>query len=176
MTAPDRTYDRVRFHRGSRGFAAFITGLNGFVVLGATLFVVPTLALDEIVARWAVILGLTAGLAHLIAVVGLIRGRRWSAKLVGYLATAGIALAAFGALVAGTGHDVFGAGHATAFGVFAWMIATWAVAARYAFKPFTFTPQAYRLSTPVARPTVDARPTTGARKRTVARSLAAAAA
>ena len=28
MTAPDRTYDRVRFHRGSRGFAAFVTGLN----------------------------------------------------------------------------------------------------------------------------------------------------
>ena len=176
MTAPDRTYDRVRFHRGSRGFAAFVTGLNGFVVLGATLFVVPTLALDEIVARWAVLLGITAGLAHFVAVVGLVRGRRWSATLVGYLATTGIALAAFGALLAGTGHEVFGAGHATAFGFFAWMIATWAVAARYAFKPFTFTPQAHRIVSPVARPTVDTRPTTGARKRTAARPLAAAAA
>jgi hypothetical protein len=28
MTAPDRTYDAVRFHRGSRGFAAFVTGLR----------------------------------------------------------------------------------------------------------------------------------------------------
>ena len=29
MTAPDRTYDPIRFHRGTRGFAAFFTALNG---------------------------------------------------------------------------------------------------------------------------------------------------
>ena len=39
-----------RFHRGTRGFAAFLTALNGFVVLGATLFVVPTLPIDSLVA------------------------------------------------------------------------------------------------------------------------------
>ena len=42
MIAPDRTYDPIRFRRGTRGFAAFVTGLNGFVVLGAALLVVPT--------------------------------------------------------------------------------------------------------------------------------------
>jgi hypothetical protein len=175
MTAPDRNYDTVRFHRGSRGFAAFVTGLNGFVVLGVALFVVPTLGLDAIAARWAVILGVAAGIAHFTAVVGLIRGRRWSAKLVGYLAATGIALSAFGALLALTGVTIFGADRATAFGFFAWMIGTWAVAARSAFKPFIFSPQAHRVVAPVQRPTPDARPATGPRKRTALRPIATAA-
>ena len=59
MSASPRTYDKVRFHRGTRGFAAFLTILNGFAVLGATLFVVPTLPLEPLVATWAVILGTT---------------------------------------------------------------------------------------------------------------------
>ncbi len=176
MTAPDRTYDPIRFHRGSRGFAAFFTALNGFVVLGIALFVVPTLTVDPIAARWAVIVGLAVAIAHIAAVVGLIRGRRWSATLVGYLAAAGIALSAFGALLALTGIDVFAADRASTFGFFAWMIATWAIAARWAFKPFSFTPQAHRVATAVQRPTPDVRPATGARKRTVVRPLAAAAA
>ena len=56
MTAPDRTYDRVRFHRGSRGFAAFVTGLNAAILLGLALFVTPTLGLDQPAASWFVIL------------------------------------------------------------------------------------------------------------------------
>ena len=55
------------------------------------------------------------------------------------------------------------------------MIAWWLVAARFALKPFTFTPQAHRVMAPVAKPIPDARPMTGARKRTVARPLAVAA-
>jgi hypothetical protein len=175
MTAPDRTYDSVRFHRGSRGFAAFFTGLNGFVVLGIALFVVPTLTVDPIAARWAVIVGTSVAIAHLVAVYGLIRGRRWSATLVGYLAAGGIAVSAFGALLALTGLEVFSADRASTFGFFAWMIATWAIAARWAFKPFTFTPQAHRVATPVQRPTPDTRPTTGPRKRIAVRPVAAAA-
>ena len=155
MTAPDRTYDPVRFHRGSRGFAAFFTGLNGFVVLGLALFVVPTLTIDPIAARWAVIVGTIVGLAHFVAVVGLVRGRRWSATLIGYLAAGGIAVSAFGALLALTGLEVFSADRASTFGFFAWMIGTWAIAARWAFKPFTFTPQAHRIVTPVQRPAPD---------------------
>lgn len=176
MTAPDRTYDPIRFHRGTRGFAAFFTGLNGFVVLGAALFVVPTLGLDEIVARWAVILGVSAGIAHFVAIAGLIRGRRWGATLVGYLAAVGIGISTFGALVALTGVDIFGASTATAFGFFAWMIGTWAIGARYALKPFSYTPQARRVSTAVARPAPEVRPSTGARKRTAARSFVPVAA
>jgi hypothetical protein len=175
MSASPRTYDKVRFHRGTRGFAAFLTGLNGFVVLGATLFVVPTLSLDPLVATWAVILGTTLGIAHFVAVVGLIRGRRWSASLVGYVATAGITVSAFAALLAATGMEIFGADRGAAVAFFIWMIGTWLVAARFAFKPFTFAPQAHRVMAPVAKPVPDARPATGARKRTFVRPVAAAA-
>jgi hypothetical protein len=175
MSASPRTYDQVRFHRGSRGFAAFLTALDGFVVLGATLFVVPTLPLEPLVATWAVILGTIVGIAHFVAVVGLIRGRRWSASLVGYVATAGITISVFGALVAVTGLSIFGADRGTSVAFFVWMIGTWLVAARFAFKPFTFAPQAHRLMTPVAKPVPDARPATGARKRTFVRPVAAAA-
>jgi hypothetical protein len=175
MTASPRTYDPVRFHRGTRGFAAFLTALNGFVVFGATLFVVPTLPIDSLAVTWAVILGTTIGIAHFVAVVGLIRGRRWSASLVGYLATIGIAISVFGALVSATGLSIFGAEVGTSIGFFLWMIGTYLVAARFAFKPFTFTPQAHRVMAAVAKPVPDARPVTGARKWTVVRPIAAAA-
>jgi hypothetical protein len=170
-----RTYDPIRFHRGTRGFAAFVTFLNGLVVLGLSLAVAPTFDVAPLATIWAVILGTVAGIAHLVAVVGLIRGHRWAASLVGYLAAAGIALAGFGALLAATGMSIFGADRATSFGFFVWMIAWWLVAARFAVKPFTFTPQAHRLMAPVAKPVADARPMTGARKRTVVRPVAAAA-
>jgi hypothetical protein len=176
MMAPDRTYDPIRFRRGTRGFAAFATGLNGFVVIGAALFVVPTLELDRITASWAVILGATAGLAHLVAVAGLIRGRRWGAALVGYLTAAGIGMASFGTLLAATGHPIFGAESGTALGFFIWMNGSWAIAGRFAFKPFTFTPHAHRTTVRVARPAPDARPMTGLRKRTAARPAAAGSA
>lgn len=171
MTGPDRTYDPIRFQRGTRGFAAFVTGLNGAVVLGATLFVVPTLGLDQVTASWAVILGLLAGIGHVVAIVGLIRGRRWGASLVAYLAAAGIAVAGFGALASATGLEVFGADRASAFGFFAWMIGAWVVATRFALRPFSFTPHAHRQMARVAAPTADTRPTTGARKARVHRPL-----
>jgi hypothetical protein len=174
MLAPDRAYHPIRFHRGTRGFAAFVTLLNGVVVLGMSLAVAPTFQTPPLAATWAAMLGIAAGIAHLVAVVGLIRGGRWAATLVGYLAAAGIAVAGFGALLALTGMSIFGADRATAFGFFVWMIGSWLVAARYALKPFTFTPQAHRVMTSVAKPVPDARPTTGARKRTVARPAAAA--
>ena len=47
MIAPDRSYDALRFHRGSRGLAAFVTLVNGLVVLGAAAVVIPTLGLDR---------------------------------------------------------------------------------------------------------------------------------
>lgn len=176
MTATTaRTYDPIRFHRGTRGFAAFVTLHNGIVVLGISLAVAPSFQTPHLAATWAAMLGIAAGIAHLVAVVGLIRGRRWAATLVGYLATAGIAVAGFGALLAATGMTIFEADRATAFGFFVWMIGWWLVAARYALKPFTFTPQAHRVMAAVAKPVPDARPTTGARKRTVARQAAAAA-
>ncbi len=165
MTAPDRTYDRVRFHRGSRGFAAFVTGLNGAILLGLALFVTPALNLGQPASSWFVILAGGAGIGHFAAVVGLIRGRAWSGALVGYLAAAGIAVAGFGALAAVTGLDIFGARQGTAVGFFIWMIGSWLVATRFALKAFTYTRPAPRHARrQVERPAPDARPLTGMRK------------
>ena len=165
MTAPDRRYDRVRFHRGSRGFAAFVTGLNASILLGLAFFASPSLHLPQPAASWFLILVAAAGIGHVAAVVGLIRGRSWSGALVGYLAAAGIAVAGFGALAAATGLDVFGAEGATAVGFFLWMIGSWLVAIRFALKAFTYTRPAPRQARPVvARPVPDASPFTGLRK------------
>jgi len=135
---PDRTYDPIRFSRGTRGFAAFVTAFNGLVVLALAIFVAPTLGLDRLVTSWAVLAGVVAGVAHIVAAVGLVRGRRWAAELVGYLGAAGIALAAGTALAAVIGADVFGGANGTATGFSLWMIAWWYVAIRFAMRPFTF--------------------------------------
>ena len=162
MLAPDRTYDRVRYHRGSRGFAAFVTGLNAAVLLGLALFVTPTLGLSQPAASWFVILVGGAGIAHVAAIVGPIRGRAWSGSLVGYLAAAGIAVAAFGVLAAATGLEILGSERGTAVGFFIWMIGSWLVATRFALKAFTYTrPVPRQARRRVERPAPDARPLTG---------------
>lgn len=160
-----RTYDPIRYHRGARGFAAFLTGLNGFVLLGLALFVGPTFPLDQVAASWLVILAGAAGLAHFVAVVGLIRGRAWSGALVGYLAAAGITAAAISALLAAVGVEIFGADPRTTVGFGIWMIGTWLVATRFALKPFTYErPARFQARQRVPRPAPDARPQTGLRK------------
>ncbi len=165
MIAPDRTYDRVRYHRGSRGFAAFVTGLNAAILMGLALFVTPTLGLEQPAPSWFVILAGGAGIGHVAAVVGLIRGRAWSGSLVGYLAAAGIAVAAFGALAAATGLEIFGAQRGNAIGFFVWLIGSWLLATRYALRAFTYTRPAPRQARRrVERPAPDARPLTGMRK------------
>lgn len=165
MIAPDRTYDRVRYHRGSRGFAAFVTGLNAAVLLGLATFVTPALDLAQPAASWFVILAGGAGIAHIAAIVGLIRGRAWGGSLVGYLAAAGIAVAGFGALAAATGLEIFGSERGTAVGFFLWMIGSWLVATRYALRPFTYTrPMPRQARRVVERPAPDARPLTGLRR------------
>jgi hypothetical protein len=143
---PDRTWDPLRFQRGTRGFAAFVTTLNGLAVLGVSAVVAPAAGLPEPLVSWIVILGVAAGIAHLVAVVGLIRARTWARNLVLYLAGAGIGVSAFAILmIARAGEPILGAGDTTALGFFAWMIGTWLVAARFAFKAF-------------ARPTTRRRP------------------
>jgi hypothetical protein len=165
MIAPDRTYDRVRYHRGSRGFAAFVTGLNAAILLGLALFVTPSLGLSQPAASWFVILAGAAGIGHIAAVVGLIRGRAWSGAFVGYLAAAGIAVAGFGALAAATGLEILGAERGTGLGFFIWMTGSWLVATRFALKAFTYTrPVPRHARRRVERPAPDARPLTGLRK------------
>lgn len=171
MNAHARTYDPIRYHRGSRGFAAFVTALNGFVLLGLAFVVAPTFALDQVSASWLVILAGAAGLGHLVAVVGLIRGRAWSGALVGYLAAAGITVAAIAVLLAAVGVEVFGAHPRNLVGFGIWMIGAWLVATRFALKPFSYErPARFQARQRVARPVPDARPHTGLRKARPARS------
>jgi hypothetical protein len=132
------TYDPVRYQRGTRGFAAFVTALNGFAVLGLGTLVLPASDLPDWAMAWAVGLSVTAGILHLVAVVGLIRARRWARDLVGYLAAAGIGAAAFGLLMVTRAQMPLGGPDlATTAAVFGWLIVTWSIAARFAFKAFS---------------------------------------
>ncbi len=74
------------------------------------------------------------------AAYGLARRRTWSANLTGYLAAAGLGVAAYGLLVTMTGLDPFGAtsslpgdqARAEGVGLLVWMAGLWIVAARLA--------------------------------------------
>ena len=146
VAAPDRTYDPVRFHRGTRGFAAFVTIINGLAVLAFGAAVVPSAHVGAPLGAWLAIAGIAAGIAHLVAVVGLIRGRAWSGRLVAYLAAGGIGAAVFAILlITRASEAVLGAADASTVGFLAWMIGSWLVATRFALKPFR----------PVAVPTPD---------------------
>lgn len=166
MNPHARTYDPIRFHRGSRGFAAFLTALNGFVLLGLAFVVAPTFPLDGVSASWFVIVAGMAGIGHFVAVIGLIRGRTWSGALVGYLAAAGITVAGIAVLLSAVGVEVFGTDARTLLGFGLWMIGTWLLATRSALKPFTYErPARFQARQRVPRPVADARPQTGLRKR-----------
>jgi hypothetical protein len=131
-------YDPIRFQRGTRGFAAFWTALNGLAVLGLGAVVLPTSGLPDPAMAWAVGLAVSAGILHLVAVVGLIKARRWARDLVGYLAAAGIGVAAFGLLMVTRAEMPLGGPDlATTAAVFGWLIVTWSIAVRFAFKAFS---------------------------------------
>jgi len=138
MIAPVRAYDPIRYHRGTRGFAAFVTTFSGIVVLALSSFVVPGLSLDRTVASWAILLGIVTGVAHIVAAVGLIRGKRWSGELVGYLAAAGIGVSLTVALMTATDlFDPFGVDRGTTIAIALWLSFWWLIAARYALRPFS---------------------------------------
>ncbi len=136
------TLPRHALRRGTRGFAAIVTLLAGAVVLGAGTIAAPRAALDPAFVSWLVIASLVFGGAHVVAAYGLIRRSAWSGVLVGYLATIGIAVAAYGLLLTVTGTDPFGAtsslpsdrAWAEGVGLLVWMIGVWLVAARYALR------------------------------------------
>lgn len=128
------------YRRGTRGFAAFVIGLAGFVVLGIGAVVLPNTAFDRLAMSWLIPLTVAFGIGHFVAVYGLIRRRDWSAGLTGYLAAIGIGIAAYGLLVTLTGLDPFGAtsslpgdqARSEGVGLLLWMIGLWVVAFRYA--------------------------------------------
>jgi hypothetical protein len=136
------TLPRHALRRGTRGFAAIVTLLAGAVVLGAGTIAAPRAALDPAFVSWLVIGSLAFGAAHVVAAYGLLRRRAWSGVMVGYLATIGIGVAAYGLLLTLTGMDPFGAtsalpsdrAWAEGVGLLVWMIGLWLVAARYALR------------------------------------------
>ena len=144
-----RRFVPIARRRGSRGFAAIVTALAGFVVLAVGLFVLPATGLDQAVGSWLTVLAVAFGVGHFIAVVGLLRTRRWGAHLVGYLAAIGIGVAAFGLLATITGLDPFSAtsplpstaARAQGIGLLVWMIGLWVVAVRYALRGFPPQPE-----------------------------------
>jgi len=133
---------RYAHRRGTRGFAAFVVLLAGFVVLGLGAVVLPNTALPSLALSWLVPLTVAFGLGHFVAAFGLIRGRAWSAALTGYVAAIGIGVAVYGLMLTLTGADPFGAtsslpsdrAWAEGLGLLIWMIGLWAVAARFAWK------------------------------------------
>jgi hypothetical protein len=142
MNARNTAVPRHALRRGTRGFAAFVTGLAGLVVLGLGAVVLPASSLDGLALEWLIPLAVAFGVAHLVATYGLLRRREWSGSLVGYLAAIGIGAAAYGLLLTLTGLDPFNAtsraasvgASANGLGLLLWMIGLWLVAARYAFK------------------------------------------
>ncbi|CAN5559996.1 hypothetical protein BH20CHL7_BH20CHL7_19700 [soil metagenome] len=60
MTA-DRTWDPLRFQRGTRGFAAFVTALNALIVLGVAAVVAPASGLPDPAMAWVFIPASSAG-------------------------------------------------------------------------------------------------------------------
>lgn len=133
MTAPDRTWDPIRYQRGTRGFATFLTVINGLVVLGIGLVAVPAGTLGPAMEASLLFVTMFVGIAHLAAAIGLVRARSWAASLVAYLAGAGIGASAFAILlVTRAGVDIMGASGPTTIGFFLWMIGMWAVATRFA--------------------------------------------
>ena len=152
MNAPVVSIPRHALRRGTRGFAAFVTGLAGFVVLAVGAVVLPQSSLDQLALSWLIPLAVAFGIAHLVAAYGLVRRRSWSRSMVGYLSAIGIGAAAYGLLIMLTGLDPFGAtsqlpsdrAWAEGFGLLLWMIGLWLVAARYAFKGIVPTGSASR--------------------------------
>lgn len=142
VTRPTPTLPRYAHRRGTRGFAAFVVGLAGFVVLGVGAVVLPNTSFDRLAMSWLIPLSVAFGIAHFVAAIGLIRRRAWSATLTGYLGAIGIGVAVYGLLVTVTGLDPFGAtsslpgdqARAEGVGLLLWMIGLWAVGARFAFR------------------------------------------
>lgn len=151
---PDRTWDPLRFQRGTRGFAAFVTAINGFVLLGVGAVVAPATDLPDPAMAWVVAPAVAAGIAHLVAVVGLIRARAWARPLIGYLAAGGIGTAVFAVLMTWRAEEaMLGASGSTAIGFYIWMIGSWLVATRFAFKAYARPSNAAPRVTTISLPT-----------------------
>jgi len=108
---------RHALRRGTRGFAAFVLFLTAWIVLAIALFVLPSSTIGHETLVVLVPLGIAFGLAHFVALAGVLRRRAWSVPLTLYLTAIGLGMAAFVVLLVGTGVDPLARpGSVTTFG------------------------------------------------------------
>jgi len=136
--APDATPWHAR-RRGTRGFAAVTLFLAALIVLSIALIVLPSTTLDRLSLTWLIPLGLAFGVAHLVAVYGVLRRRAWTVSLTMYLMAIGLGLAGLGLLVVLTGGELFSSSTAAwnggdVAGLLAWLAGSWLLAARFVFR------------------------------------------
>ncbi len=128
---------RHALRRGTRGFAAFVQFITGMAVLAVAVFVLPRSAVDPQLLTVLVPLAIVFGLAHLVAVYGVIRRRAWVVALSLYLLAIGAGAIGVGLVFLRAGIDPVTGGAAAAgggaqtLGLFAWLAGSWLVAARF---------------------------------------------
>ena len=132
---PTGSVPRHALRRGTRGFAAVVQFLAGMTVLSIAFLVLPASAIDGRILTVLVPLGIVFGIAHLVAVYGVLRRRSWAASLALYLLAIGAGAVGIGLVMLRAGIDpvtgsATGAGAQT-LGLFAWLAGSWLVAARF---------------------------------------------
>ncbi len=142
MSVSHTSTDAVPAHalrRGTRGFAAVVLFLTGMIVFAVTAFVLPSIALSGTLLTALILLGIGFGIAHLVAIYGVLRRRPWAVSLTLYLLAIGLGLVAFGTLLLWAGVDPLAPAGAEStaqariqvFGLFVWLAGSWIVAARF---------------------------------------------
>ncbi len=142
MSVTSTSTDAVPAHalrRGTRGFAAVVLFLTGMIVFAVTAFVLPATALSGTLLTTLVLLGIGFGIAHLVAMYGVLRRRPWAVSLTLYLLAIGLGLVTFGVLMlwarvdllAPAGLESTAQARIQVFGLFVWLAASWIVAARF---------------------------------------------
>jgi hypothetical protein len=106
-------------YRGSRLAASFLLVLTGFAAAAIALFVVPP-AVAGTGGRWLIPVAIVFALGHLVALVGVARGRDWGRNLAVFVAELGGGLAILGAVALLTGAQPFGEESSAGPGLVAW--------------------------------------------------------
>lgn len=137
--SPTGSVPRHALRRGTRGFAAVVLCLTAMIMFAVAFLVLPTSPLSRLALSWLIPLAIAFGIAHLVAVYGVLRRRAWVMALTLHLTAIGLGVAAFGVLLTLTGADPFALtsalpadqARADGLGLLVWLIGSWIVAARF---------------------------------------------
>lgn len=142
MSVTHLSTDAVPAHalrRGTRGFAAVVLFLTGMIVFAVTVFVLPSIALSGTLLTALIMLMVAFGIAHLVAIYGVLRRRPWAVSLTLYLLAIGLGLVAFVTLMlwarvdplAPSGAESTVPARIQVLGLLVWLAGSWIVAARF---------------------------------------------